>query len=317
MQFIHANPSIAAHTLSMTHIINAHVHMIEMTALGGNESFLPEGISVYEHVEAAISTLKVETLIDQMDEAGIEQSVLFAVDAPIVYASNEYVKQLMDRYPNRFIGFASVSPQKKNAIETLEHAILKLGLKGLKLHPPLQQFYPNDKRVYPIYEKAQELDIPVVVHVGTTPFGDKCRLSMANPLLMDDVACDFPNLRIMLTHLGTLFHNEAFMVVEKHPNVFIDTAAYTYEIPQILDINLIKRIGRHKIIFGTDYPSPFAEELHNMKAFVDVIRGIGLPADIERDIFHDNFQRLLTGEDHKKVPSPMEILNKLHQEDTK
>lgn len=314
MQFINANSSIADHAISMTKIINAHVHMIEMTALKGNESFLPEGISVYEHVETAISTLKVETLLAQMDEAEIDQSVLFAVDAPIVYASNEYVKQLIDEYPKRFIGFASVSPQKENATEILEHAVSELGLKGLKLHPPLQQFYPNDEKVYPLYEKAQELDVPVVFHVGTTPFGDRCRLSMANPLLIDDVACDFPNLRIMLTHLGTLFHNEAFMVVEKHPNVFIDTAAYTYEIPQILNINLIKRIGRHKVIFGTDYPSPFAEEMHNMKSFVDVIRGIGLPADIERGIFHENFQCLLTGMEHKTTPSPMEILSKLHQD---
>ena len=297
----------------MTQIINAHVHMIEMAALNSNESILPAGISVYEHIEAAISTLKVETLIAQMDEAEIEQSVLFAVDAPIVYASNEYVKHLIDHHPKRFIGFASVTPYRTDATKTLEHAISDLGLQGLKLHPPLQQFYPNDKRVYPIYEKAMELDIPVVFHVGTTPFGDRCRLSMANPLLIDDVACDFPHLRIMLTHLGTLFHNEAFMVVEKHPNVFIDTAAYTYEIPQIININLIKRIGRHKIIFGTDYPSPFADELHNMKSFVDVIRSIGLPSDIEKDIFFDNFQRLLKGGETKTVPSPMELLAKLQQ----
>ncbi len=258
--------------------------------------------------------LKIETLIAQMDEAEIEQSVLYAVDAPIVYASNEYVKSLIDRYPKRLMGFASVSPLKDDASEILEKAVQDLGLMGLKFHPPLQQFFPNDERVFPLYEKAVELDIPVVFHVGTTPFGNRCRLAAANPLLIDEVACEFPTLRIMLTHLGTLFHNEAFMLVEKHPNVFIDTAAYPYEISELLTLNLIKRIGRQKIIFGTDYPSPFADELHDMKRFVDVIRDIGLPKEIEDGIFHENFQRLLHGGDTKAGITPLEILRRLEQQ---
>ena len=125
-------------------------------------------------------------------------------------------------------------PLAPDAPQTLKHAVEHLGLRGLKLHPPLQNFYPNSEAVFPVYQMAADLDIPIVFHVGTTPFGPMCRLSQADPILIDDVAREFPNLRIMLTHLGTLWHYEAFMVVEKNPIVFIDTAAYVHEIPQIL-----------------------------------------------------------------------------------
>lgn len=298
----------------MSGIINAHVHMIEIRKLldVGVNAVPPGGIGVYEHLADSIAMLSPKTLIGQMDEAGIDTSVLFAVDAPIVFASNEYVKSLIDRFPDRLIGFASVSPHKANAVEQLDRAISDLGLVGVKLHPPLQGFFPDDEAVFPIYEKAVELDVPIVFHVGTTPFGDRCRLAMADPLRIDDVANAFPRLRIMLTHLGTLWHHEAFMVVEKHPNVFIDTAAYVYEIPELLTLNLVKRLGKHKFIFGTDYPSPFADEPHRMKDFVDVIRELPLSKSILDGIFKNNFQQLLKGHTEDAEPfDPLLLLAKL------
>jgi predicted TIM-barrel fold metal-dependent hydrolase len=256
---------------------------------------LPAGIPVLRDLEASLPMLLPETAIAQMDEAGIEKSILYAVLAPIVYASNEYVHDLCTRFPDRFIGFASVNPKDPKAPAVLEAAVRDMGMKGLKLHPPLQDFFPDDEAVFPVYEKAAELNIPVVFHVGTTPFGPLCRLSQANPLLLDEVAVRFPQLRIMLTHLSTLWHNEAFMVVEKNPNVFIDTAAYLYEIPQILTLDLLTRIGPEKVIFGTDYPMPYAGRIHRMKDFVDCIAGLGLPEDMLEGIFHRNLERLLHG----------------------
>lgn len=283
-------------------IINAHVHMIELEKMVQKQGNLklPGGISVLKEIEATLPLLSPDTLFAQMDEAGISKSILYAVDAPIVYASNEYVKTLCDNYPDRLIGFASVNPKDPNAVDVFEKAIRELGLRGLKLHPPLQDFFPNDKDIFPIYEKAVELDVPVVFHVGTTPFGSLCRLSQANPVLIDDVAVQFPNLRIMLTHLGTLWHNEAFMVVEKNPNVFIDTAAYLYEIKNLLTLDLIERIGPNKIIFGTDYPMPYAGRVHRMKDFVDCIRDLNLPDNIIKGIFKENLGAFLTGDKAKE-----------------
>jgi len=279
-------------------ITNAHVHMIELEKMVQADQglSLPGGIAIFTELEASLPLLFPQTLLGQMDEAGISRSVLYAVYAPIVFATNEYVAGLCARFPDRLLGFASVPPKDPGAPQMLEAAVKELGLKGLKLHPPLQDFLPNDKAVYPIYDKARELNVPVVFHVGTTPFGSLCRLSQANPILIDDVAVDFPDLRIMLTHLGTLWHNEAFMVVEKNPNVFIDTAAYIYEIKDILTADLLSRIGPDRVIFGTDYPTPYGERVHRMKDYVDCIKGLGLDDDVLEGIFHANFQALLTGE---------------------
>lgn len=279
-------------------IVNAHVHMIELDKMMQKNAglSLPAGISVLRNLEASLPMLLPQTLIAQMDEAGIAKSILYAVEAPIVYASNEYVHALCEKFPDRLIGFASVTPKDADAPAVLESAVRNLGMKGLKLHPPLQDFFPDDQAVFGVYEKAAELNIPVVFHVGTTPFGSLCRLSQANPLLIDEVAVRFPTLRIMLTHLGTLWHNEAFMVVEKNPNVFIDTAAYVNEIREILTPDMITRIGADKIIFGTDYPMPYAGQLHCMKDFVDCISDLSLPEDVLQGIFHKNLNRLLHGD---------------------
>ncbi|MDY0360348.1 MAG: amidohydrolase family protein [Desulforegulaceae bacterium] len=296
-------------------IVNSHVHMVELDKMiekMGNIE-LSGGISVLKDLESTLPLLNVDVLLSQMDEAGVEESFLFAVEAPIVYASNEYVKKLCDLYPQRFTGIASVNPLSETAVEDLEYAVKKLGLKGLKLHPPLQNFFMNDKKVFPVYQKAVDLDIPVIFHVGTTPFGSLCRLSQANPLLVDDVAVEFPDLRIMLTHLGTLWHNESFMVVEKNPNVYIDTAAYLYEIKELLNSNLIERIGSDKIIFGTDYPMPYAGKVHKIKDFVDCIKNLDIDENIKTKIFSENYKSMLYGKKGSSDSVNAEDMLKIHE----
>lgn len=279
-------------------IINAHVHAIDLKGMTGRYPDLKLSSGIVSllniNIERTLPLLDPIVLLKQMDGAGISQSVLFAVEAPIVYASNEYVAGLCKEYPDRFMGFASVDPKREDAVGVLKKAVEDLGLKGLKFHPPLQNFYPNEERYFPIYRSAQEWGIPVVFHVGSTPFGSLCKLAQANPLLIDDIAVAFPELRIMLTHLGTLWQDEAFMVVEKNPNVFIDTAAYLYEIDEILTENLVSRIGEDKIIFGTDYPMPSPlTDLHNMRAFVEKIKQLPLPAPIKEKIFSENFKKMV------------------------
>jgi hypothetical protein len=284
-------------------ITNAHVHLIEIEAMVRKfgAAALPGNVAVFEDIEASLPLLSPDVLLAQMDEAGVDRSILFAVDAPIVYASNEYVHELCSRHPDRFIGFASVNPNDRGAAKSLDRAVRKLGLCGLKLHPPLQNFAPDDRIAWPLYEKAVELNIPVVFHVGTTPFGCLCRLAQANPILVDEVAVRFPTLRIMLTHLGTMWDNEAFMVVEKNPNVFIDTAAYLPEIRALLTPELVNRVGAGKFIFGTDYPMPYAGSVHRLKDFVTCLKRQGLPAAALRGIFQDNVQTLLDG--RKEAPA--------------
>jgi uncharacterized protein len=278
-------------------IINAHLHLPEIDKMMEEKSKylgILETIPSFKDAAQTLKYLTIETVLGQMDEAGIAQSVLFACYAPIVYASNEFVAAVCAKFPDRFIGFASIDPRDKDAPQVLEHAVQSLGLRGLKLHPPLQDFFANDRLMWPVYEKAAELDIPVVFHVGSTPFGALAKLSQANPLLLDDVAVAFPTLKIMLTHLGTLWQDEAFMVVEKNPNVYIDTAAYPYEIKELLTENLVRRVGEDKFIFGTDFPMPYEGHQHRMKDFVETVQGLALSPGTLEKIFSSNFERMLS-----------------------
>ena len=237
--------------------------------------------------------VSVETVLAQMQEAGIEKSVLFACYAPIIYSSNEFVAGVCKKFPDKFMGFASVAPKAKDAPYVLEHAVKELGLLGLKLHPPLQDFFPHDKKMWPLYEKAQALGIPVVFHAGTTPFGCLVKLSQANPILIDEVALQFPELKIILTHLGTLWHNEAFMVAEKNPNVYLDVAAYPYEIKNLLTEDLVRRVGEDKFIFGTDFPMPYEGKTHRMLDYIDCIISLELSPQIKEKIFYKNFEAMM------------------------
>jgi uncharacterized protein len=275
-------------------IINAHVHMVELKKIRNNTTINTlKSSSVFKELKTMLPTLFSKTLTKQMDEAGISKSVLYALYCPIIYASNSYVAKLCKKDEKRRIGFASVDISLENRAEILEKDLKDYSMKGVKFHPPLQNFYPDDKMMYPIYELIAGLNIPVVFHVGTTPFGHLVKLDQANPLLIDNVANNFPKLKIMLTHLGTLWHNEAFMVVEKHPNVYIDTAAYLYEIPEIMNNNLINRVGEEKFIFGTDYPTPFGSTPHRMKDFVDTINSLKISTSMKEKIFSKNFYKLL------------------------
>ncbi|MFC2136880.1 amidohydrolase family protein [Bacteroidota bacterium] len=278
-------------------IINTHCHLIEIDKALDKESGdleLMRKIPSVEKAEEIIPFVTATEILLQMDEAGILQTVLFALICPILYASNEFVYSICKKYPDRFIGFASVNPHKKNAVETLEKAIINYQFNGIKFHPPLQNFYPNDQKIYPIYELAIKLNVPIVFHVGSTPFGNLTLLKQADPILLDEVAVKFPKLKIVLTHLGTLWHNEAFMVVEKNPNVYIDTAAYPYEIKELLTKKTIERVGENKFIFGTDFPMPYEGKYHEMKDFVECINSLDITNIQKEKIFYKNFQTLIS-----------------------
>ena len=202
-------------------IINSHTHLIDISKVfsAENQHYLEylKDIPTFSDVDKVSKMLSVENLLSQMDEAGIEKSILFAVDAPLLTAGNDFVEKICQQHAERFIGFASVNPNRENAFEIMKNIVEKSAMKGMKFHPPLQDFYPNDRKMWPIYKLASDAGQPVVFHVGSTPFGNLVKLKQADPLLIDDVANEFPELKIVLTHLGTLWHNESFMIAEKQP----------------------------------------------------------------------------------------------------
>jgi uncharacterized protein len=163
-------------------------------------------------------------------------------------------------YDDVLIPFASVDPNEgARAVDRLRD-LAAAGAKGLKLHPSLQAFTPNDPAHYPLYEAASELGLPVVFHTGQTgiggglPGGRGIKLRYSDPMLVDDVAADHPELTIVLAHPSVPWQDEAISIATHKANVFIDLSGWSpkYFPPQL--VRAANSLLKHKVMFGSDYP---------------------------------------------------------------
>lgn len=235
----------------------------------------------------------------EMDAAGVEQAVLLPVDATSAHGcrivSNEQVAELVGLEP-RFIGFASVDPNLPDAVRSLNAAVRDLGLKGLKLDPSLQQFWPNDRQVaFPVFQACADLGIPVLLHCGLS-WAPSGLAQYAQPLLLEQALMTFPRLNFVLAHFGWPWVNEAVMLAVKYRNVYLDisimysgTPRDTYQrvLAGQVGLEVIERSLADRILFGTNYPRI------DMRRCVRGLRELGLsPAALEA-ISRGNARRLL------------------------
>jgi hypothetical protein len=193
--------------------------------------------------------------------------VIFAIDAEttsgVPYVGNDWVASVAQQYADRFIGFASVDPWKgAMAIKELERSVQELGLRGLKLHPTTQAFFPNDTRFYPLWEKCAELDIPVLFHTGQTgigagtPGGGGYKLKYAQPIpYLDDVAADFPHLTIIMAHPAVPWQEEQLSVALHKANVYIDLSGWSPKYFRPMLLQYATTLLQDKVLFGSDYPA--------------------------------------------------------------
>jgi hypothetical protein len=197
----------------------------------------------------------IDDLIEDMDENGIDISVLLPIDCTVSLGkkmSNDSIAAMVRKYPHRLIGFASVDPRAgKSAINELERAVKELGLKGLKLHPSLQEFYPNDKQYYPLYEKCVELDLPITWHCG---MGFGMRHITADPIYVDEVAFDFPQLRMDIAHAAWPWHENCFMTCLARDNVYFDINAWRPKFLPPRVIEYANTVLTNKVLFSTSFP---------------------------------------------------------------
>jgi predicted TIM-barrel fold metal-dependent hydrolase len=210
-----------------------------------------------------------ERLIQDLDEAGVDRVMVMPVDWGLVPAFKDATMDIWEqhelharvtrKYPDRMVAFACFDPRRPNAVSMLERAVKELGMVGLKIHPGAG-FFPNDRAVYPMYEKALELGIPVMVHTGPEPkplYSRHCQ-----PVYVDDVAADFPDLTIILAHAGlSAWWQEAAGIASVAPNVYLDISGWQamarlrpLEFYTILR-SLISTVGARRILWGSDYPA--------------------------------------------------------------
>ena len=201
-----------------------------------------------------------------MDAAGIDKAVLSAEDVTTraggVIVSNEEVKKLVDMYPDRLIGFAGVDPRREDAAEVLEKAFTELEMKGLKLSPAMQYFMPGDPLMKPLYEICLRYNKPILFEAGMT-WVKNSPSKYSNPLNFEDVAIEYPELRMCLGHFGWPWTRETAMLILKYPNLYADTALLYFDSPkQFFQTTFNDQLGEYwidrmlydKVMFGSTYP---------------------------------------------------------------
>lgn len=242
----------------------------------------------------------LDVLLRELDIAGLEKAVVVPIDATstrgtTVY-SNEQIAELC-RMSDRLIGFASVDPHNDAAADALSRAVEDLGLRGLKLASGMQEFYPDDKKLFPLYERAAALEIPILFHAGMS-WEPGSRLKYGHPLRFEDVAAEFPKLKMVLAHLAWPWVTEAVALCLKYPNVYLDTSALYFDNPRDFlnfamnhqaPLTVFERSLRKQLVFGSNYPRV---EIKNMAR---VVRELGLSEECLELVFRGNAECLLGG----------------------
>ena len=168
-------------------------------------------------------------------------------------ATNEMVESFCHGNP-RLIPFCTFNPYLHPDMgESLKNLCTQHGFKGVKLYPTYNHFYPNDPVLYPLYSEAEKLSIPILFHTGSSIF-ENSRIKYGNPIFFDDLAIDFPNLKIIMAHGGRgPWYDEALTMIRLHKNIYIDVAGLP---PQKL-LEYFPDLERfaHKFVFGTDWPN--------------------------------------------------------------
>ena len=191
-------------------------------------------------------------------------AVVFTIDAETVTgrrsAPNEEIAAAAAANDDVLIPFASVDPHRPNAVEEVERLVGDHGVRGFKFHPNIQSFFPNDRAVYPMYEAIEAAGVPALFHSGHSgigtglPGGGGIRLKYSNPMCVDDVAVDFPGLKIVLAHPSFPWQDEAISVALHKQQVYIDLSGWS---PKYFPPQLVRYANtqlRDRVLFGSDFP---------------------------------------------------------------
>ena len=206
--------------------------------------------------------------------------------------TNEEIAELAHKHADVAIPFASINPHRgEEGVRAARRLIAEYRVRGFKFHPSVQEFYPNDRMAYPLYEVIAEAKLPALFHTGQTGVGagmrggDGIRLKYSNPLLLDDVAADFPDMPIILAHPSFPWQEEALSVATHKPQVYIDLSGWSPKyFPPIL-VQYANTLLKNKILFGSDFPVLTPERWlddFNKVAFKDEVRPLILKENAVR-----------------------------------
>ena len=276
-------------------IIDTHCHQ-------PTEEFLHDagGLMMEDAAEKFGSSIETDTydnLIEEYHEVGIGKTVLLGWDAETNTGNppvpNDYVAEVRDEYDDFFVGFASVDPLKDDCVEEAERAVKDLGLSGFKFQQIAQGFDPSDPEHEELFSTIEDLGVPVVFHGGNStlgagaPGGRGLKIKYGNPMLIDDVAAEHPDLQILLAHPAFPWEKEQLAICQQKGNVYMDLSGW---MPRYIDdqvLHYAKTLLQDKVMFGTDYPmiepAPWLEQFDELD----------FPEEVQRKILWENAEQLL------------------------
>ncbi len=245
--------------------------------------------------EALMRGLSLEELIGRMDAAGIGHGFLLAHKSgrpglPGCYhLPYKLVAEAVAKHPKRFHGLIGIDPfMGMKGVRELESAVRDDGFIGAHCYPHWFEFAPDHARYYPFYAKCVELGVPYQLQVGQSMiYAPEHRTrSVGQPIALDGVACDFPELKLIGIHIGIPWHDEMIAMAWKHPNIFIGSDAHSPRYWPESFVRFLNSWGQDKVIFGTDFPViDFGRAMRE-------IGELGLKPEVRRKFLRDNVLRI-------------------------
>jgi uncharacterized protein len=268
-------------------ITDCHIHIqpLEMFHAGALELMKKKRDNFDQIAEFCRSP---KSFLHHLDQAGVDRAVLINYVAPEVIGFTSGVNQFIANYtkenPKRLISCGGLHPRHTSNILADVEEILRLNIRMIKVHPPHQLLFPNDylngvKELEIIYRAAEANGIPVMFHTGTSIFTG-ARNRYGDPIHIDDVAVDFPKMKILLAHGGRpLWMHTAFFLLRRHPNVYLDISG----IPPKALLKYFPRLNEiaHKTLFGTDWPGPGVPDI---KKNLDDFRALPISEEMKQQI---------------------------------
>jgi uncharacterized protein len=244
--------------------VHVHIHDARARALQG-----PEAQRRFEekarYFKREAKHLSVDEQADQYRDRSMMAVLMNSTDESITGLKpvpNDFVAETVQRHPDVFMGMGAIDPWQGELARREIRRIKELGLHGIgELNPARQHFYPNDRRFYPLWEEAQAQSLPILFHSGYaaagsgTPGGGGVKLKYCQPLLLDDVAADFPDLTIICAHPSWPWTAESLAIARHKPNFYIDLSGWA---PKYFPEELVTQVNSvipHKALFGSDAPS--------------------------------------------------------------
>ncbi len=278
----------------MTRVFDVHVHVQPWQMMNPDARAMIADDPAHAEVRDVLSS--AENLLRYLDENGVEKIGCINYVSPDVMGftreTNDWIADFTRDHRDRLMPVGSVNPLHELDVRSEIRRVLDLGIGMIKIHPPHQLFAPNAYRgelwqLAEVYRECEARGVPVMFHTGTSVF-PRARNVFADPMPVDDVAIDFPKLKIILAHAGRPLYGEtALFLARRHANLHVDISG----IPPKSLPKYFPRLGQiaDKVLWGTDWPSM---GVVSMRKNIEEFRALGLGDEVERKVFWENATKL-------------------------